>query len=133
MKTQVDVPLPVARSDDSRCDLISALEANASFRRDSFWGGILHPGKVSYREIADTDSLHILIDGNRVSAHVDEISPLQFCADGTVRYSLHRVVAHNVAVARGDLMRRLRGTHGRQRCNMACEVVWVDDEDDVPA
>ena len=109
--------------------LFRALERSDRFRRDTRLGGIFHTGKISFRELTPTDSLHIVIDGTRVSAHVDEISPLDFCEDGSVRYSLGRVLAHNVSVARGDLMRRLAGTHGAQRCNMACEVVWVDDDE----
>jgi len=109
--------------------LFRALEASDRFRRDTRLGGIFHTGKISFRELTPTDSLHIVIDGNRVSAHVDDISPLDFCDDGSVRYSLGRVLAHNLSVARGDLMRRLQGTAGRQRCNMACEVVWVDDDE----
>ena len=109
--------------------LFRALERSDRFRRDTRLGGIFHTGKISFRELTPTDSLHIVIDGSRVSAHVDEISPLDFCEDGTVRYSLGRVLAHNLSVARGDVLRRLQGTHGRQRCNMACEVVWVDDDE----
>ena len=109
--------------------LFRALEHSDRFRRDTRLGGIFHTGKISFRELTPTDSLHIVIDGSRVSAHVDEISPLDFCEDGTVRYSLGRVLAHNLSVARGDVLRRLKGTHGSQRCNMACEVVWVDDDE----
>ncbi len=111
--------------------LFRALEGSDRFHRDTPLGGIFHRGKISFREITATDSLHIVIDGNRISAHVDEISPLDVGDTGPVRYSLARVLAHNVAVARGDLMRRLRGTRGQQRCNMACEVVWVDDDEAV--
>jgi len=109
--------------------LFRALEQSDRFRRDTRLGGIFHTGKISFRELTPTDSLHIIIDGTRVSAHVDEISPLDFCEDGSVRYSLGRVLAHNLSVARADLIRRLQGTAGHQRCNMACEVVWVDDDE----
>jgi len=110
-------------------DLIQALEADRRFRRDSRLGGILHPGKISFREISPTDSLHILIKNDRVSAHVDEISPLVVRADGTCRYSWGRIIAHNVVLAAADVARRIRRQVGRQRCELRCEAQWVDDED----
>ena len=133
MKTHVDLPVSGPQGDDTRCDLIKALEANTSFRRDSFWGGILHPGKVSYREIAVTDSLHILLDrAGDVSAHVDDVSPLRRRADGSCCYAWGRVLAHNVLVVIEDAARRLRGVHGVQRCTLHCDVEWYDEEE-VPA
>ncbi len=112
--------------------LVEALEANDRFRRDSGLGGLYHWGKISFRELARRDSLHVIIDGNRVSAHVDEISPLSFEPGGAGRYSLWAIVAHNVSGIRADIGRRLHGRHGEQRCNMECEVVWVDDEVERP-
>jgi hypothetical protein len=133
MKTQVEVPVAGPQGDDARCDLIKALEANTTFRRDSLWGGILHPGKVSYREVSATDSLHILIDrAGDVSAHVDDVSPLRRRPDGTCRYAWGRVLAHNVLVVIEDAARRLRGVHGVQRCTLHCDVEWYDDGE-VPA
>lgn len=133
MKTPVNVPITGPQGDDARCDMIKALDANARFRRDSFWGGILHPGKVSYREVSATDSLHILIDGTGdVSAHVDDVSPLRRRADGSCGYAWGRVVAHNLLVVIEDAARRLRGEHGVQRCTLHCAVEWYDDEE-VPA
>lgn len=108
--------------------LVQALEASGRFRRDTGLGGLYHWGKISFREVARRESLHVIIDGNRVSAHVDEISPLSVEPGGTHRYSLWAVVAHNVSGIRADIGRRLHGRHGEQRCNMECEVVWVDDE-----
>jgi hypothetical protein len=126
MKTKVTLP----DAETGRCDLISALDANRSFRRDSFWGGVLHPGKVSYREVSPTDSLHILIDGaGNVSAHVDDISPLRVRADGSCRYAWGRVAAHNLLVVITDAARRGRGLHGVQRCNLHCDVEWFDDDE----
>lgn len=107
--------------------LIGALDASDRFRRDTGLGNMFHRGKISYRELSPEDSLHIIIDGSRVSAHVDEISPLQRRPDGSVRYSALRVLAHNVSGACADVARRLRGVHGQQRCNLECEAVWVDD------
>lgn len=113
---------------DDPMGLQRALEV-AGFRRDSKLGGILHAGKVSFREVSPHDSLHVVIDGNQVSAHVDRISPLHSRRRGRRRYSWTRVVAHNVAVLTDDISRRIRGLHGHNRCELDCEVVWVDDED----
>ena len=130
MKTPLDVPTAAELGSMAPCDLIKALDASSRFRRDSVLGGIFHPGKLSYREISPTDSLHILIDGAEVSAHVDEISPLRLTADGSSRYAWGQVVAHNLLVVIGDAARRLRGLDGAQRCNLHCEAEWFDDGDD---
>lgn len=108
--------------------LIGSLEASDRFHRDTGLGKVFHPGKVSFREVSAVDSLHILIDGNRVSAHVDEISPLRQRPDGSISYSLSRVLAHNLSGAWAHVVRVLRGSNGEQRCNLECEVVWVDDD-----
>lgn len=130
MKTNVEVPVTGPEGEGARCDMIQALKVNSSFRRDSFWGGILHPGKVSYREVSATDSLHILIDrAGDVSAHVDDVSPLRRRPDGSCRYAWGRVLAHNLLVVIEDAARRLRGVHGVQRCTLHCDVEWYDDED----
>lgn len=109
-------------------DLIRALEADTRFRRDSRLGRILHPGKISFREISPTDSLHILIKDDRVSAHVDDISPLIVAADGSSRYSWGRIIAHNVVLAVTDIVRRARHQVGHQRCDLRCKAEWIDDE-----
>ncbi len=107
--------------------LVGALEKDAGFRRDTGLGAIYHPGKVSFREVRPTESLHIIIDGNRISAHVDDISPFKCRRDGTVRYSLSRIVAHNLSGMSADFLRLIRGRFGRQRCELECDRVWVDD------
>ncbi|MGH9164133.1 MAG: hypothetical protein ACRDZW_01295 [Acidimicrobiales bacterium] len=107
--------------------LEQALDANGRFRRDTRLGRIFHPGKVSFREVSSHDSLHIIIDGQRVSAHVDEISPLNCDPDGSSHYRWSRVLAHNASGMATDFVRRLTGRHGEHRCNLECEVVWVDD------
>lgn len=111
-------------------DIIRALGTNKRFRRDTSLGAIFHPGKICFREISPTDSLHIIIDGDNVSAHVDDISPLVIRADGSHRYSWGRVVAHNAVCAATGLARRIRGQHGLQRCNLRCQVEWFDDDDE---
>jgi hypothetical protein len=127
MKTVVEVQEALGLGGIAGCDLVKALEADDRFRRDTFLGGILHPGRTSFRELSATDSLHVLVQGTRVSAHVDEISPLVLRANGSHRYAWGRVVAHNLLVLVGDMTRRLRGQQGEQRCDLRCEVEWFDD------
>ncbi len=113
---------------DRPADLLAALEVDPRFRRDSLLGGIFHLGRISYREISPTDSLHVVVRGDRVSAHVDAVSPLVVRADGTTRYAWGRVLAHNLLVLVTDVTRRVRGLHGLQRCNLRCEAeVEVED------
>jgi len=119
---------------DAAADLVSpavplrgALERSERFHRDSLIGGMFHWGKASFRELAPTDAVHITIDGNRISAHVDDVSPVKRGADGRTRYSAPRVVAHNLFGLATDVVRRVRGQHGEQRCNLECEIVWVDE------
>jgi hypothetical protein len=112
-------------------DLLAALEKDPRFHRDSLLGGIFHLGRVSYREISPTHSMHIVVQGDRVSAHVDDVSPLVVRADGTTRYAWGRVFVHNVAVLVADISRRVQGLHGRQRCQLRCEAVDETVEDAV--
>jgi hypothetical protein len=122
---------PVEDGDVTTADplgLIRTLDASDRFRRDTRLGGIFHPGKVSYRETSRSNSLHILIDGNHVSAHIDEVSPLRASSDGITHYAWGPVLLHNVAGLLADVGRRIRGRHGDQRCGLECELVWVDDE-----
>jgi len=108
--------------------LVRALEADERFRRDTALGGMFHPGRISFRETSPVDSLHVVIRGEQVSAHVDEISPLVLRADGSHTYAWGRVLAHNVLVVVGDVSARLRGRRGRQRCELHCHAEWVDEE-----
>ncbi len=89
-------------------ELTRALDASGLFHRDSRLGRIYHGGAASYRELRPTDSVHVIVDANRVSVHVDRISPLKRRRDGSVRLSLTRILAHNVAGAHGEITRRLR-------------------------
>lgn len=129
MKIDVDVVGGIDLAEVGGCDLARALDADDRFRRDTFFGGIFHPGRISFREISPTDSLHVVIRGTSVSAHVDEVSPLVVRPDGSHRYAWGRVVAHNVLVLVGDVARRLRGRQGEQRCDLHCEIEWVDDDE----
>ncbi|MEJ7766027.1 MAG: hypothetical protein WKF86_11065 [Acidimicrobiales bacterium] len=67
--------------------LIKALEASDRFRRDNGLGRIFHPGKISYREVSPTNSLHVILGRKRISAHVDDVCPLRCNPDGTASYS----------------------------------------------
>lgn len=129
----IDAPQRASGTNDEEgavtLSLIRALEANDRFRRDSRIGSIFHPGRISFRELSPTDSVHIIIDGNQVSAHVDEVCPLRCRPGGVPGYSLVLVLAHNLSGLIADLGRRLHGLHGQQRCNLGCEVVWVDDDE----
>lgn len=84
-----------------------ALDADDKFRRDSGAGSIYHRGAASFREIRATDSVHIIINGDEVSAHVDRVSPLKVRPDGSSRYAFTRVIAHNVAGMVGQVTRCL--------------------------
>ncbi|MDQ6927105.1 MAG: hypothetical protein M3159_00395, partial [Actinomycetota bacterium] len=100
------------------------LEGTRRFHRDTGFGRILHPGSVSFRENARTDSLHVVIRGNHVAAHVDGVSPIGSRAEDTIRYSLRWVAAHNVAGLAHDLVLLLRGRQGDHRCRLDCEWMW---------
>ena len=119
---------PVDEEDEAAKSLIGALEASSRFRRDGRFGRIFHPGKVSYREVSPTNSLHVIVGGGRVSAHIDDVSPLRCAPDGSARYSWLPVLRHNLAGMLADVGRRVQGSHGHQRCNLTCESVWVDEE-----
>ncbi|MGI9033974.1 MAG: hypothetical protein ACR2HY_09945 [Acidimicrobiales bacterium] len=108
--------------------LAEALADSDRFHRDTSVGAIYHRGKVSFREKTPIDSLHVIVEGNRMSAHIDRISPLKHRPDGTVRYSLGRVLAHNLAGMGGDLGRLVGRRRGQQRCRLECVIEWVDDE-----
>lgn len=99
--------------------LVEALENSSRFRRDTNLGSIFHHRKASFREVCPRHSLHIVIDGHRVSAHVDEVSPLNCDEESPSHYSMTRVVAHNVSGIRSDVVRRLRRRHGHHRCSLA--------------
>lgn len=109
--------------------IFSQLDDTGRFHRDSPLGRIFHPGTVSYREISSHDSLHIAVAAeNRVSVHVDRISPLAVDDPAAARYSFARVLHHNVAHCRDALRRLWRRQPGDHRCELDCEIVTVADE-----
>lgn len=108
--------------------LIEFLETSERFHKDTGIGGIVHPGTISYRESVTHDSVHILISGNRVSAHVDRYSPLTITRTGTTRYSVTRALAHNLAHLGEELIRVVRRRRGEHRCVMDCQRIEVNAE-----
>ncbi|MDP2709920.1 MAG: hypothetical protein Q8O56_01755 [Solirubrobacteraceae bacterium] len=103
--------------------LLHHLDVRGHFHRDSRVGRLFHRGMVSLRENVAADSLHVSVDGNRLTAHVDQVSPLTERADGGSGYSLRRALAHNVAGMTQDLLWVLRGRQGDHRCELNCE--WL--------
>lgn len=105
--------------------LLRSLERTGRFHRDHWLGRLYHPGRISLRENAGSDSLHIVVHGNRLGAHVDRVSPLDGRADRPPKYSLRAAVAHNLFGAAQDLYRLVRGRQGDHRSNLSCE--WLGD------
>ncbi|MFP5317567.1 MAG: hypothetical protein ACLGI2_04655 [Acidimicrobiia bacterium] len=111
--------------------LFAELDADGRFHRDSLLGRLFHLGAVSsYREVSATDSLHVSVHpGNRVSVHVDRVSPLVVGVDRRCRYSVVRAVVHNAVHLGECLVRLVRRQRGRHACHLDCEIVWVPDEE----
>jgi hypothetical protein len=85
--------------------LVEALATSGRFTQDSALGAILHGKKASFREISSSDSLHVVFDGDRVSAHIDLVSPLDLDPERPRQYAPLRVVAHNLTGAATSLWR----------------------------
>jgi len=109
-------------------DLAQALESTGRYRRDTRLGGILHGRKTSLREVAPEDSVHLVMHGNRLHAHVDRYSPLNCEGHRRWQYSLPAVVVHNLADVVADGFRALIGRR-RDNCEFSCERVWVEEGD----
>ena len=112
--------------------LFRHLDVSGRFHRDSGFGRVFHRGMVSLREDVPTDSLHVVVDDNRVAAHVDGVSPLEVESQGPSRYSARRAVAHNLAGIAQDLVQLLRGRQGDNRCELNCEWVSTSDAESTP-
>jgi len=108
--------------------LLRHLDVSGHFHRDSRVGRVYHRGMVSLRENVATDSLHIVVEGNRVAAHVDGVSPLDLRSEGQSAYSASRALAHNLAGMVQDLLRLLRGRQGDHRCELNCEWVSIEEK-----
>lgn len=109
--------------------LFRSLERSGRFHRDRRLGRVYHPGALSLRENVPNNSLHVSIDGNRVSAHVDRVSPLGLSDERAPRYSLGRVALHNASGIASDVGRVLRGRLGDHRCELDCE--WMPEAEGV--
>lgn len=107
--------------------LFRRIERSGRFHRDRRLGRVYHAGALSLREQVANNSLHVSIDGNRVSAHVDRVSPLGLRAEKAPRYSLGRIALHNVSGIASDAGRVLRGRQGDHRCELDCE--WMPAAD----
>ena len=108
--------------------LLRHLEISGRFHRDSGIGRLFHPGRMSFRENVASNSLHVVVEGNRVAAHVDRVSPLGVRPERRSRYSIRRAVAHNLVGMAQDLVELLRGRQGDHRCELDCEWVGGDEE-----
>ena len=104
--------------------LFRHLETSGHFHRDSGFGRMFHPGRLSLREKRPTNSLHVVIHHDHISAHVDLVSPLHLRPARTHGYSIRRTVAHNLAGMAQDLLRLLRGRQGDHRSELDCRWVW---------
>lgn len=113
--------------------LVTHLDGNGRFFRDRAIGRVFHPRTRSYREVCETDSVHLVVEADqRMSVHVDRVSPLLIKKGRSCRYSLVRAVAHNVCVSVEALARLVRRQHGDQTCHLECEIVWVPDDEPAP-
>ena len=106
--------------------LLAHLDASGRFHRDGRAGRIYHRGQISLRETVPTDSLHVVVDGNFVGAHVDAVSPLRPPERGTAGYSVVRAGAHNLAGMAEDAIALVRGRKGDHESRLECE--WVPGE-----
>ena len=128
LQDQLSEP-PPAHAPDEAADVLHPvalfrhLERSGRFHRDRALGRVYHPGAVSLRENVANDSLHITVEGNRVSAHVDRVSPLGARPERRPRYAARRIALHNAAGIATDVGRILRGRQGDHRCELDCE--WV--------
>ena len=106
--------------------LLHHLDSSGHFHRDGPGGRLFHRGMVSLRENVPANSLHVSVEGNTLTAHVDRFSPLTKKADGSSSYSVRRAVAHNLHGMAQDVLWLLRGRQGDHRCELDCE--WVPPE-----
>ncbi|MGI8777210.1 MAG: hypothetical protein ACR2LJ_07445 [Acidimicrobiales bacterium] len=108
--------------------LFQNLATDGRFRRDSWWGRVLHPRTVSYREARATDSVHLVVNDDKVSVHIDRFSPLAV-QGGTSwrRYAPLRMLVHALVDVAGEASNLVRGRHEHLH-DLTCERVWVDDD-----
>ncbi|MGH9181952.1 MAG: hypothetical protein ACRDY5_09575, partial [Acidimicrobiales bacterium] len=104
--------------------LFRHFESTLRFHRDTGFGRIYHPGRVSFRENRPNDSLHVIIGDDHIAAHVDRVSPLGFRPRRPPRYSLRRTVVHNLAGMAEDFIQLVRGRQGDHRSQLDCQWLW---------
>ncbi|MDQ6798118.1 MAG: hypothetical protein M3011_08905, partial [Actinomycetota bacterium] len=122
-------PAPGA-ADGTYAGLFQNLAPDGRFRRDSRLGRLFHPRTVSYREARATDSVHLVVNDDKVSVHIDRFSPL--AVQGTTswrRYAPVRMLAHGLVDVVGEITSVLRRRHEHPH-ELVCERVWVDDDAD---
>ncbi len=128
---------PMATPDGSQQDSSSRvtfeeLTATGRFVRDTHLGGMFHKGQVSLREDSPRGSLHVsLKEGNRISVHLDRYSPLAEARarrrPSRSRYSVVRVVVHNVGIVVDYVVLFVTRRFGEHRCELECEKVEIVD------
>ena len=96
---------------DDPVGLLRGLEADERFRRDGTISRFLHPGRICFREVVPEDSLHIVLERNRIRVHIDGTSPFRQRLGSRTRYSVRSVTNHNLASIRQALRQRLPGQH----------------------
>jgi len=118
-------------ADEAPVGLFQNLASDGRFRRDSRWGRVFHPRTVSYREARATDSVHLVVNNDKVSVHIDRFSPL--AVEGATswrRYAPLRMLAHGLVDVAGEATSLLRRRHAHLH-DLTCERVWVDDDADL--
>jgi NRPS condensation-like uncharacterized protein len=106
--------------------LLRHLDLSGHFHRDGRAGRLYHAGMVSFRENVENDSLHLVVDGNRLAAHIDAVSPLEVEGEGRSRYSVRRALLHTMAGMALDVVWLLRGRQGDHSSVLNCE--WLSDD-----
>lgn len=106
---------PSGRSGEFICRdpnaVVDDLTATGRFCVDTRTGRVLHPATHSLRELSNRESLHLSFDGERVTAHLDRISPLvgRHSGKNHCRYSISRIAAHITGRLGSRLVRGLQG------------------------
>jgi hypothetical protein len=81
-------------SDDTR-SLMAQLLNTFRFCADHGIGGSQHPDQASFREVGESDSLHIAVGpGSHFDAHIDRYSPVSGGASGLCVYDPQEAAAH---------------------------------------
>lgn len=101
--------------------LADKLMATDRFCVDSTLGRILHPGAYALRELSNRESLHLSFYRDRMTAHLDRLSPLSGTdseGNGHCTYSAPRIAIHILGRLGAGLARGLQA--GWVELDMAC-------------